>query len=292
MIAGQNIGMIATRQTKDTWDILATASLIGHKAMAGFDINYLFPLYLYPPSDTSKPALFEEHPLTDAPGGRWANLAPGFVAEASQRLGLAWVPDGRGTISSPLIGERPGERLTFGPEDLFHYMYAVFHSPTYRARYAEFLKTDFPRLPLTDDVALFRALCGLGAELTALHLMDRAAPNPPGYPVGGENRVEQVRYTAPGEAGGGALGRVWINATQYFDGVEPETWAFHIGGYQVAQKWLKDRKGRTLSYDDITHYQRTIAALSETQRLMSATDEVIEEHGGWPLDGEASPTNP
>ncbi len=81
-----------------------------------------------------------------------------------------------------------------------------------------------------------------------------------------------------------ATGRVWINATQYFEGVAPEVWEFHIGGYQVCEKWLKDRKGRTLTYDDLTHYQQTVAALAETIRLMAAIDETIEDHGGWPLE--------
>jgi hypothetical protein len=78
---------------------------------------------------------------------------------------------------------------------------------------------------------------------------------------------------------------VWINKTQYFEGVPPEVWNFHIGGYQVCQKWLKDRKGRQLTYDDLTHYQHIVSALSETIGLMAEIDAVIEEHGGWPLDG-------
>jgi hypothetical protein len=81
----------------------------------------------------------------------------------------------------------------------------------------------------------------------------------------------------------GSSGRVYINATQYFDGVPPEVWEFHVGGYQVCEKWLKDRKGRALSYDDLTHYQRIVAALAETITLMAAIDETIEDHGGWPL---------
>lgn len=160
-------------------------------------------------------------------------------------------------------------------------MYAVFHSPAYRARYAEFLKIDFPRLPLTTDVGLFRALCALGERLVALHLMEAQAAAPPSYPIGGSNLVELVRYTEPGQ--GAEQGRVWINAAQYFEGVPPEVWELHIGGYQVCQKWLKDRKGRTLSYDDLDHYQQIVAALGETMRLMDDIDETIEEHGGWPL---------
>jgi predicted helicase len=165
---------------------------------------------------------------------------------------------------------------TFGPEDVFHYLYAVLHAPTYRTRYADFLKIDFPRVPLTSDAELFRRLCAAGAELVALHLMERHGPALCGYPEAGDNVVETVRYTAEN-------GRVWINQTQYFEGVPPAAWAFHIGGYQVCQKWLKDRKGRALSYDDLQHYQRIVAALAETIRLMAEIDAAIDESGGWPL---------
>jgi predicted helicase len=177
------------------------------------------------------------------------------------------VPDGQGDLQT-----------TFGPEDVFHYIYAVFHAPTYRSRYAEFLKIDFPRVPLTRDPALFRTLCGLGARLVALHLLEQAAPALTRYPVKGSDRVESVRYTEPG-AGAGE-GRVWINKDQYFAGVPPEVWAFHIGGYQVAEKWLKDRKGRKLEYADLQHYARIIAALAATIALMAEIDAAIP---AWPL---------
>lgn len=118
-----------------------------------------------------------------------------------------------------------------------------------------------------------------------LHLMEGdegGGAERPRYPVRGDDMVEKVRYAAPG-AGGSDNGRVWINASQYFEGVAPEVWEFHIGGYQVCEKWLKDRKGRTLSYDDLTHYAGVVAALAETRAIMDESDEVIEEHGGWPL---------
>ena len=188
------------------------------------------------------------------------------IDDLSARLQLDFVPDGCGDL-----------RKTFGPEDVFHYAYAVFHSLTYRSRYAEFLKIDFPRLPLTRDVALFRSLCALGKELVALHLMEHLPKLETSYPVAGDNMVDNVRYTEPRE---GVPGRVWINQTQYFDNVPPEVWGYHIGGYQVCQKWLKDRKGRQLSYDDLTHYRGIIAALARTIELQTAIDEAI---GEWPL---------
>ncbi len=218
---------------------------------------------------------------------------------------MRFVPDGKGDLQQ-----------TFGPEDVFAYMYAVFHAPTYRARYAEFLKIDFPRLPLTSDVELFKALCGLGQRLVALHLMESFSKTVvPSFPIKGNNIVEKVEYqegttsvgtdlsrpvgivngdedainrslqtthqqTRIGESEGG---RVYINKTQYFSGVPSDVWAFHVGGYQVCHKWLKDRKGRPLNYADTAHYSHIVGALAETIMLMEKVDEVIEEHGGWPL---------
>jgi len=233
----------------------------------GGNVNY--PLYLY--SANNKNNLFDADEPTDTPGGRRPNLAPEFVADVERRLGLSFTPDGTGDLVE-----------TFGPEDVFAYMYAVFHSPAYRSRYSEFLKIDFPRLPLTSQAPLFRRLCAHGSRLVRLHLLEERAPDLAAFPVGGTNAVEAVRYTAPGEAGAGE-GRVWINREQYFAGVPPEVWNFHVGGYQVAAKWLKDRKGRTLAYDDLAHYGQTLAALAETMRIMSEIDAAIEAHGDWPL---------
>jgi predicted helicase len=194
-------------------------------------------------------------------------------------------------------------RKTFGPEDVLHYMYAVFHSPTYRTRYVEFLKIDFPRLPLSSNRELFRELCGLGNQLVGLHLMATAVDHITAYPIPGDNIVENVRFTEingkteiaasalrrsgqPHRNDGtrhGTVGRVWINKTQYFEGIPEDVWNFHIGGYQVCHKWLKDRKGRTLSYDDMNHYQYIVTALDRTIDLMSEIDRTIEACGGWPI---------
>jgi hypothetical protein len=204
ILSGKNIGFIATRTTKDEWDCLVTKSICGHKSCAAYDINTIFPLYLYD--------------IT----GKVCGFTSGFITALEKALNLVFIPDGQGDLQT-----------TVGPEDAFHYAYAIFHSPTYRSRYAAFLKIDFPRLPLTSDQALFRRLCGLGAELTALHLLERDAPAIASYPVAGPNRVDTVRYAEPNDA---APGRVWINAAQYFQGIPPEVWNFHIGGYQVLAK--------------------------------------------------------
>jgi hypothetical protein len=102
------------------------------------------------------------------------------------------------------------------------------------------------------------------------------------YPVPGDDVVVKIDYTSPADTP--EQGRVWINKTQYIEGVPPEVWEFYVGGYQVCQKWLKDRKGRKLEFNDIQHYQRMVAALAETIKLMDQIDEVIDEHGGWPIE--------
>ena len=258
---GQAVGV-------DQWDLLFCGNSIEDYNLYRRGNNACFPLYIYPSASAKNS--FDNDDLALEQNNRHSNLAPAFIADFSTCLRMTFVPDGG------------GDRLqTFGPEDILHYMYAVFHSPSYRSRYAEFLKIDFPRLPLTSDAGLFRSLCDLGRELTALHLLEKHSSPATRFPIAGESAVDVVHYTEPGQ--GSAVGRVWINKTQFFEGVPPEVWAFHVGGYQVCQKWLKDRKGRQLTYDDITHYQRIVAALKETIRLMAEIDRIIDTHGGWPL---------
>ena len=216
----------------------------------------VFPLYLYP---TEKEATLFDTEAT--PNNRHPNLSDKFIEDFSKKLKLKFIPDGK------------GDRVkTFAPEDIFAYMYAVFHSPTYRQRYAEFLKTDFPRLPLTSNPKLFKQLCDLGDRLIELHLMEQYSEAITSYPVEGNNVVDKVRYTEPKQE---ELGKVWINKTQYFEGVPQRVWDFYIGGYQVCHKWLKDRKGRTLSYEDLEHYHNIISAISETIDLMNKIDLLI-----------------
>jgi predicted helicase len=260
----ENLCFNLVRQTKSShWQ---HAVMTNKPAPAFFveikDGSNIFPLYLYVSTKTD---LLDDSTSSQ----RHPNLAPAFITDFSARLQLAFVSDGCGDLDK-----------TFGPEDVFHYAYAVFYSPGYRARYVQFLKIDFPRLPLTRDVALFRRLCGLGRELVALHLMTEIPKSETRYPVAGDNRVEAVRYSEPAN---GSPGRVWINATQYFDKVPPEVWNTHIGGYQVCQKWLKDRKGRPLSYTDLKHYASIVAALARTLELQSAIDTAL---GQWPLSAK------
>lgn len=155
------------------------------------------------------------------------------------------------------------------PEDLLAYIYAVLHSPRYRERYKELLKIDFPRVPYPKSAARFNALAALGRRLIGLHLM-RGADRwdvATGFPESGSNTVERHEYVD---------GKVWINAGQYFSDVSPAAWNAWIGGYQPAQKWLKDRRGRRLGYDDIIHYERIVHALDATLTIMRQIDDQLQ----------------
>lgn len=260
-ISGQNIGLITSRMTKgENFAHTQVSSNISEAIVMSpktSNNGFMFPLYLYTTPEQTAGTLFAQSETSRRP-----NLAPEFIAEFSQKLGLRFIDDGQGDLKS-----------SFGPEDVFYYAYAVFHAPTYRSRYAEFLKIDFPRLPLTSDKALFARLVLLGKELVELHLLKSPVVENfiTAYPVRGSNQVEKVSF---------AGGNVWINNEQYFGGVPEEVWNFKIGGYQVCDKWLKDRKGRTLSGEDISHYQRVVVSLHETIRLMAEIDQAIPE---WPI---------
>lgn len=149
----------------------------------------------------------------------------------------------------------------FTPTDLLDYIYAVLHTPQYRTRYKEFLKIDFPRVPFDVSQDVFWQLVELGGELRKLHLLeiDDLDISKIGYPCAGDNVVQKLKY---------ADSKVWINDIQYFEGVSVVAWEFYIGGYQPAQKWLKDRKNLVLTYDDILHYQKIVASLEQTEACM------------------------
>jgi predicted helicase len=265
-----NLSLCTTRfvEIGRGWEhVFCSRALLQHHSVSVKEVNYVFPLYRAPGSPGGQ--LEGEGSIDHQFVG--STLSDDFVRSLESTQSLDVLRFGAGDLES-----------TCGPEDVFSYMYAALHSPAYRSRYAEFLRTDFPRIPLTSDRELFRELCHLGARLVTLHLMEATELAPiTTYPVAGDNRIENVRYAEPGQ--GDEKGRVRINSTQYFEGVSPEVWEFHIGGYQVCAKWLKDRKGRLLTYDDLKHYQYVVAALAETITLMGRIDEVIEANGGWPL---------
>jgi len=266
-LAEQNLGLSIPRATeiKRGWEhVFCSKQLIQHHTVSLKEVNYLFPLWLEPEwpetrrlsnlSLTGMRLLAEATALTFLDSGD----------ESSKKTSESW--DGRGDL-----------RATLGPRDVFNFIYGVLHSGSYRERYADFLKSDFARVPLTPRKALFCELARLGGELTALHLLESPKlAKPITEFIGCRNpEVERISWSK---------NTVWLDKTQTtgFRGVCEEVWKFHIGGYQVSEKWLKDRKGRTLSKDDIAHYQKIVVALSETIRLMVEIDKVIDAHGGWP----------
>lgn len=222
------------------------------------EVNYIFPLYLYITQDglNSNDDNFERIP----------NFKKEGIEEFSKR------------IESIFEEEESDSVNTYSPIDIMDYIYSVLYSPSYRKEYNEFLKTDFPRIPYPKDKTTFRQLVQLGKEIREMHLMEssKSGDYETSYPVDGNNRVtRKITKTDIGyEAKDNISGRVWINDQQYFDNVSLIAWEFYIGGYQPAQKWLKDRMGRTLEFDDILHYQKIIVALNETDRLMKEIDKI------------------
>lgn len=220
----------------------------------------LFPLYLYPDNESQQS--FENL------DNRVPNLNLDIVQRISQILKLEFA------------NEKESSHSTFAPIDIVDYFYSILHSPNYRSTYKEFLKTDFPRIPYPTDADKFWKLVALGKELREIHLMEspKVEAYITGYPEDGDNIVtRKMTSKSPGfelTDEKKKTGKVWINDNQYFSDVPEVAWNFYIGGYQPAQKWLKDRTDRELSYDDILHYQKIIVALTETDRIMGEIDEV------------------
>lgn len=220
----------------------------------------LFPLYLYP--DNSGQQSIDQ--LTY----RTPNLNPAIVQRIEANLGLTFT------------NEKESNLNTFAPIDIVDYIYAVLHSHSYREKYKEFLKTDFPRIPYPQDADKFWNLVKLGGEIRELHLLEspKVEQYITTYPIAGSNEItrslttKDIGFELTDEAN--KIGRVWINDKQYFDKVPLVAWEFYIGGYQPAQKWLKDRKNRKLEFDDILHYQKIIVALTETERIMREIDKI------------------
>jgi predicted helicase len=235
MLAGKNMALVTTRQVKasQTWQHCFVASQITESCVISnqtSEIGYVFPLYRYP-SDMLH---------TD----KQPNLAKEVLPKLAEVYGFPPTP-----------------------EEVLAYIYAVFYSPTYRQRYAQELRTDFPRVPFTADPEVFRQMATLGQRLIDLHLLRSPELDLPQvkYQGSGEDRIRIVRYEAGQK-------RVYINADKYFEGITPEMWAYQIGGYQVLEKYLKDRKGRSL--DDPVHYIRIATAIAHTITLQAEIDQL------------------
>ncbi|WP_291110159.1 type ISP restriction/modification enzyme [Flavobacterium sp. UBA6195] len=293
-LKSDNIGLVLSKQCVSDWRYIFISKNIGEfnlTSTAGrFGSGSYFPLYLYQETTTQQSLLNETI--------RTPNLNMEIVNEIAKGLGLAFTPekeDGNVCLANDK-DVRSEFRTTFAPIDLLDYIYAVLHSPTYRETYKEFLKIDFPRIPYPHHVGAGRDVVGtgrdlsvqeiqenfwklvaLGGELRQIHLLESPIVEKyiTQYPNDGNNVVGKIHFEN---------NRVYINydkasplgieGLQYFANVPEVAWNFYIGGYQPAQKWLKDRKDRELSTDDIFHYQKIIVALSETDRIMKEIDKI------------------
>ncbi len=272
MLGDRNLGLCFNRrieQKRDFADIFIFDELIQHHSLSIKEVNYLAPLYLYPEENNNK---------------RIPNLNPTEIKAFEKALNLPFKaenPDNSFVLSCLL--ETTPEYFT--PIDMLDYIYAILHSPRYRETYKEFLKTDFPRVPYPNSDTFWQ-LVTLGDEIRLLHLMQSPALESnaldkliTSYPQTGDNIISRkISKTSPGyEATSESHGKIWINDSQYFENVPALAWNFYIGGYQPAQKWLKDRKGRKLNIDDIMHYQKIINALMQTDSLMAQIDGILKQ---------------
>lgn len=242
---GDNVGLMTCRQTVIDWSHIGVSKYIVDDSRVSNktkERGYVFPLYLYDAQDGKT---------------RRPNLDMEIVGQIADRIGLQFEE------------EKSGDEAMFAPIDLLDYIYGILHSPSYREQFKEFLKVDFPRIPYPTDANEFRRVAEIGGELRRVHLMEASLPLVTEFNVSGSNKVEAIKITEDGDG----LCKVWINDEQYFDNVPCVAWEFYIGGYQPAQKWLKDRKGMILDIDDIVHYQHMISALCRTNELMSKIDE-------------------
>lgn len=259
----ENVGLALCKQFKAGNNYVHTfisnqiieSSYVSNKTS---EITSLLPLYIYP-DQGSQQSLDTNH-------ARTPNLDVNIVAKIAGGLGLIFTP------------EKSDSEGTFAPIDVLDYIYAVLHSPSYREKYTAFLKIDFPRVPYPKSKAVFFALTQLGAELRVCHLMEFDATDRyiSSYPESGDNEITTKVAAKDWELydKDKQLGRIRINETQYFESIPLNVWEFYIGGYQPAQKWLKDRRGRQLNFDEILHYQKIIVALNDTITLMQEIDQI------------------
>ena len=237
MLAGKNLAMMMPKQHKNEFGVLATNFISAHKSVAAYDINYHFPLYVY------------------------------LTAE-----------DRRSNLKRELV-----ERLTGAhgrepsPEDIFHYIYGILYAPKYRQKYAESLRREFPRVPFTADRELFAKLTLLGSRLTELHLFTSPELDRPTSRFDGQGNLIVARTKAQGLRYDPQTRRMYINKTQYFGPLTADVYEYRIGGYQVCDKWLKDRKERRLELEEIQTYCRIVTAIGHTIGIQEQLDDLYPE---------------
>ena len=258
MLAGENLALHVCRQTvSEKWQHCFVTNGITDDCYVSNktrERGYTHPLYLYPTADSGD--LFAQPGLSE----REANLNPKLVAALTEAHG-----------SSP------------SPEAIFHYIYAVLYAPTYRTKYAEFLRIDFPRIPFTTNRELFVELANLGARLAGLHLLESSELDPPACRFEGKGDARVAKTRAQGFRYDPDEQRLYINKTQYFGPVTRDIYEYRIGGYQVCQKWLKDRKERRLALDDIRTYCRLVTSIGRTLTIQQQIDTLYPEADTTPL---------
>lgn len=257
-----NIGLVIGRQGQVVGSMRWNLAFITD-SITDFNLYYrgggnTYPLYQYPESS--------EQQTIEQSAERIPNLNSEIINKIADKLDLSFT------------NEKEETENTFAPIDILDYIYAVLYSPTYREKHKEFLKIDFPRIPYPKNKDTFWQLVELGKQIREIHLLESPTVEEyiTGYPINGDNtittKIGKKDWEITDKENG--LGRIWINSEQYFENIPLIAWEFYIGGYQPAQKWLKDRKERTLNFDDILHYQKIIVALSETDRLMKEIDKI------------------
>lgn len=249
MLAGNNLALVTVRSVEigRFEHALVVKELATHHTVSLKEVNYVFPLFLYPDGEA-----YFEHPEAKP------NLSEGFVKALEGSTGLTFEPR-----PDPLLAPGGGGRFT--PLDVLAYVYAVLHTPSYREKYLDFLRQDFPRIPLPGDGEAFRALAGIGHRLLRLHTLEEVPRSTVAYEGNGDDRVEEVSFR---EVPLDGTGEVWINPSQRFRGIPKEAWEWWIGGYQPLEKYLKDRKGRALSLDELEHYRKLVIVGQKTLELM------------------------
>ena len=248
-----NLVLSLTRRLRDPiWQhVYITKHITDKTLLSSRDNCYCLPIYLYKKTEKSKKSYLKGAMMLFEPeaeyGVKKPNLSPAFFEKLTREY-----------------------KKAPSPEEIFYYIYAVLYSSIYRTKYAEFLKIDFPRVPFTKDYKLFKKMGGYGEKLVELHLLKSSELDAPTakFEGKGNDKVEKPRYEK---------GKLYINKDQYFEGISHEVWEYQIGGYQVCDKWLKDRKGRPLSLDDITHYCKVVTSLKKTIEVQSKIDSAYPE---------------
>ncbi|MCS7053219.1 MAG: N-6 DNA methylase [Ignavibacterium sp.] len=256
----KNLSLLISRQLDKSGNLpifISEQISEGHCITSAVSITYQLPLYLYHKSEEKDKKKKSSYQI--------------FLFEPEVSY-AAKVPNFRYGLLEDLTKVYKKE---IKPEEVLYYIYAILYSNKYRTKYADFLKIDFPRIPFTKRYKIFSTLCSIGEELSNLHLLKFDLPKKfkATFPVKSSNKVEKIKY----ELIKNNYGRVWINNEQYFDRIEQDIWNYHVGGYQICEKWLKDRKEQILQWDDIEIYYKIIEAISKTIKLQNEIDEIFDK---------------